>query len=51
MEGFQINYTDIYDLFWEYKTNLENLMNKIDTCENCINFLLEKLTKFLIIFS
>ena len=38
MEGFQINYTDIYDLFWEYKTNLENLMNKIDTCENCINF-------------
>ena len=34
MEGFQINYTDIYDLFWEYKTNLENLMNKIDTCEN-----------------
>ena len=25
MEGFQINYTDIYDLFWEYKTNLENL--------------------------
>ena len=38
MEGFQINYTDIYDLFWEYKTNLENLMKKIDTCENCINF-------------
>ena len=41
MEGFQINYTDIYDLFWEYKTNLENLMNKIDTCENCINFFIK----------
>ena len=41
MEGFQINYTDIYDLFWEYKTNLENLMNKIDTCENCINFCIQ----------
>nr|WP_075679712.1 T7SS effector LXG polymorphic toxin [Roseburia sp. 831b] len=41
MEGFQVNYTDIYDLFWEYKTNLENLMNKIDTCENCINFFIK----------
>ena len=41
MDGFQINYTDIYDLFWEYKTNLENLMNKIDTCENCINFFIK----------
>ena len=41
MEGFKINYTDIYDLFWEYKTNLENLMNKIDTCENCINFFIK----------
>ena len=41
MEGFQINYTDIYDLFWEYKTNIENLMNKIDTCENCINFFIK----------
>ena len=38
MEGFQINYTDIYDLFWEYKTNIENLMKNIDTCENCITF-------------
>lgn len=49
MEGFQINYTDIYDLFWEYKTNLENLMNKIDTCENCINFFIKKTTKNLIV--
>ena len=37
MEGFQINYTDINNLFWEYKTNLENLMSKIDYCEYSIN--------------
>ena len=41
MEDFQINYTDINNLFWEYKTNLENLMNKIDYCEWCINQFIE----------
>ena len=24
MEGFQINYTDLSDLFWEYKRKIEN---------------------------
>ena len=39
MEGFQINYTDIYDLFWEYKTNLENLMNKLLLVRTALIFL------------
>ena len=31
MEGFQINYTDLSDLFWEYKRKIENLIENIDT--------------------
>ena len=30
MEGFQINYTDLSDLFWEYKRKIENLIENID---------------------
>ena len=32
MEGFQINYTDLSDLFWEYKRKIENLIENIDNC-------------------
>ena len=30
MEGFQINYTDLSDLFWEYKRKIENIDNCIE---------------------
>lgn len=32
MEGFQINYTDLSDLFWEYKRKIDNLIENIDNC-------------------
>ena len=28
MEGFQINYTDLSDLFWEYKRKIEKTKNR-----------------------
>ena len=37
MEGFQINYTDLSDLFWEYKRKIENLIENIDNCIERIN--------------
>ena len=37
MEGFQINYTDLSDLFWEYKRKIENLIENIDNCIEKIN--------------
>ena len=39
MEGFQINYTDLSDLFWEYKRKIENLIENIDNCIEKINML------------
>ena len=36
MEGFQINYTDLSDLFWEYKRKIENsvelLLENLQSC-------------------
>lgn len=41
MEGFQINYTDLRDLFWEYKRKIENLIENIDNCIEKINMFTE----------
>ena len=41
MEGFQINYTDLSDLFWEYKRKIENLIEKIDNCIERISMFTE----------
>ena len=41
MEGFQINYTDLSDLFWEYKRKIENLIENIDNCIEKINMFTE----------
>ena len=41
MEGFQINYTDLSDLFWEYKRQIENLIENIDNCIERINMFTE----------
>ena len=41
MEGFQINYTDLSDLFWEYKRKIENLIENIDKCIEKINMFTE----------
>ena len=41
MEGFQINYTDLSDLFWEYKRKIENLIKNIDNCIERINMFTE----------
>lgn len=37
MEGFVIKYTDINNLLWEYKSKLEGLISKLETCERSIN--------------
>ena len=41
MEGFQINYTDLSDLFWEYKRKIENLIENIDNCIERMNMFTE----------
>ena len=41
MEGFQINYTDLSDLFWEYKRKIENLIENIDNCIEKVNMFTE----------
>ena len=41
MEGFQINYTDLSNLFWEYKRKIENLIENIDNCIEKINMFTE----------
>ena len=41
MEGFQINYTDLSDLFWEYKRKIENLIENIDNCIEKISMFTE----------
>ena len=41
MEGFQINYADLSDLFWEYKRKIENLIENIDNCIERINMFTE----------
>ena len=41
MEGFQINYTDLSDLFWEYKRKIENLIENIDNCIERISMFTE----------
>ena len=41
MEGFQINYTDLSDLFWEYKRKIENLIENTDNCIERINMFTE----------
>ena len=41
MEGFQINYTDLGDLFWEYKRKIENLIENIDNCIERISMFTE----------
>ncbi len=41
MEGFQINYTDLSDLFWEYKRKIDNLIENIDNCIEKINMFTE----------
>ena len=41
MEGFQINYTDLSDLFWEYKRKNENLIENIDNCIERISMFTE----------
>ena len=41
MKGFQINYTDLSDLFWEYKRKIENLIENIDNCIERINMFTE----------
>lgn len=40
-EGFQINYTDLSDLFWEYKRKIENLIENIDNCIERISMFTE----------
>ena len=41
MEGFQINYTDLSNLFWEYKRKIDNLIENIDNCIEKINMFTE----------
>ena len=41
MEGFQINYTDLSNLFWEYKRKIENLIENIDNCIERISMFTE----------
>ena len=41
MEGFQINYKDLSDLFWEYKRKIENLIENIDNCIERISMFTE----------
>ena len=41
MEGFQINYTDLSDLFWEYNRKIEKLIENIDNCIEKINMFTE----------
>lgn len=41
MEGFQINYADLSDLFWEYKEKIENLIENIDNCIKSIDTFIE----------
>ena len=41
MEGFQINYTDLSDLFWEYKRKIDNLIENIDNCIEKISMFTE----------
>ena len=41
MEGFQINYTDLSDLFWEYKRKIEKLIENIDNCIERISMFTE----------
>lgn len=41
IEGFQINYTDLSDLFWEYKRKIDNLIENIDNCIERINMFTE----------
>ena len=41
MEGFQINYADLSDLFWEYKRKIDNLIENIDNCIEKINMFTE----------
>ena len=41
IECFQINYTDLSDLFWEYKRKIENLIENIDNCIEKINMFTE----------
>ena len=41
MEWFQINYTDLSDLFWEYKRKIENLIENIDNCIERISMFTE----------
>ena len=41
MEGFQINYTDLSDLFWEYKRKIENLIENIYNCIERISMFTE----------
>ena len=41
MEWFQINYTDLSDLFWEYKRKIDNLIENIDNCIEKINMFTE----------
>ena len=41
MEGFQINYTDLSDLFWGYKRKIDNLIENIDNCIEKINMFTE----------
>ena len=41
MEGFQINYTDLSDLFWEYKRIIVNLIENIDNFIEKINMFTE----------
>ena len=41
MEGFQINYTDLSRLFWEYKRKIENLIENIDNCIERISMFTE----------
>ena len=41
MEAFQINYTDLSDLFWEYKRKIEKLIENIDNCIEKINMFTE----------
>ena len=41
MEGVQINYTDLSDLFWEYKRKIDNLIENIDNCIERISMFTE----------
>ena len=41
INSFQINYTDLSDLFWEYKRKIDNLIENIDNCIEKINMFTE----------